>query len=187
MKGVYAVETAASASVKPNYTIPELVRMQEFYGSDVRSRITECPTVISIPYASIKSITAVETSPTRYTFVRADNGKEIDTFRPRKIAETLKIELVPGASLKPAGGKASVALDSIKEVRAEYSFEDPESLAGIDAFTAHFPHYNAYLVRPANGNFDVLPKNLGAQPAAPRVGKSFVPYWPYYMCFMIGV
>jgi hypothetical protein len=187
LKGAYVVETAAPTSGKTNYVIPELVRMQEFYGADVRSRITECPTVISIPYAAIKSITAVETSPTRYTFVRADNGKEIETFRPRKIAETLKIDLLPGATLKLSGGK-SVALDTMRELHAEYSFEDPESLAGIDAFTAHFPHYNAYLVRPVNSNFDVLPKNLGAAPTtAPKVGKSFMPFWPYYMCFMIGV
>lgn len=185
LKGVYSVQTAAAASGKPDYKIPELIKMQELYGNNIRSRITECPTVISIPYDAIQAITAASTSPTRYTFVRADNGKEIETFRPRKIAETLRIELSSSAVLKLAG-KESVSLDSVKQVNAEYLPEDPASLANIDAFTAHFPHYNPYLVRPANANFDVLPKNLGPAPA-PRVGKSFMPFWPYTMCFLIGV
>ena len=188
LKGAYLVETTATGSGRPDYKIPELIRMQELYGNSIRSRITECPTVISIPYAAIRSITAAEMSPTRYTFVRADNGKEIETFRPRKIAETLKIELLSGAVMKLAGGKESIALDTMKEVHAEYLPEDPASLAGIDAFTAHFPHYNPYLIRPTAANFDVLPKNLaGVSTPTPSAGKSFVPFWPYHMCFIIGV
>jgi hypothetical protein len=186
LKGNYAVETAASGSGKPDYKIPELIRMQEIYGSGIRSRVEECPVVISIPYAAIKSITAVETSPTRYTFVRADNGQEIVTFRPRKVAETLRFELSSDAVMKLEGGK-TVALNSMKEVHAEYTPEDASVVAGLDAFTAHFPHYNAYLVRPANANFDVLPKNLGQNSATPRVGNNFAPIWPFYMCFVIGV
>ena len=187
LKGAYVVETAATASGRPKYNIPELIRMQELYGNSIRSKVEDCPTVISIPYAAIQSITAVETSPTRYTFVRADNGREVETFRPRKIAETLKIELSSGAVMK-AGGKTIASLDTMKELRAEYLPENPESLAGIDVFTAHFPHYNPYLVRPANASFDVLPKNLGGSSTpAPKQGKSFMPYWPFHMCFMIGV
>jgi hypothetical protein len=162
--------------------------MQELYGNNIHSRVQECPTVISIPYAAIRSISAVETSPTRYTFVRADNGREVETFRPRKIAETLKIELSSGAAMKLAGQKNFIELDTLRELRAEYSPEDPASLSGIDAFTAHFPHYNPYLIRPANASFDVLPKNLGTSPAAaPKRGNSFMPFWPYTLCFMIGV
>ena len=144
--------------------------------------------MISIPYAAIKSITTVETSPTRYTFVRADNGKEIVTFRPRKIAETLKFELSSDAVMKLDGG-TSVALSTMKEVHAEYAPEDASVVAGVDAFTAHFPHYNAYLDRPGNANFDVLPKNLGQAPSpTPRVGNNFAaPMWPWYMCFVVGI
>ena len=79
--------------------------MQEIYGNDIHSRVNEGPTVVSIPYAAIKSITAPETSPTRYTFVRADTGKEIATFRPRRVAETLKIELSSGTVMNLDGGK----------------------------------------------------------------------------------
>ena len=188
LKGAYSVETELTAAGKPDFKIPELIRMQEIYGSGIRSRVTECPTVISIPYAAIKSITAPETSPTRYTFVRADTGKEIATFRPRKIAETLKIELTTDAVMNLDGGKTPIALNSMKEVHAEYAPEDASVVAGVDAFTAHFPHYNAYLDRPANANFDVLPKNLGPSSlATPKVGNNFLPIWPYTMCFVIGL
>lgn len=161
LKGAYAVESAAAGTGKPNYKIPELIRMQELYGDGIRSRVNECPVVISIPYAAIQSIAAVETSPTRYTFVRADTGAEIPTFRPRKIAETLRIDLSSNGVLKLDGGKNSIALNTMKEVHAEYTPEDASVVAGLDAFTAHFPHYNAYLDRPSNANFDVLPRNLG--------------------------
>ena len=188
LKGNYEVESAATGLGKPNYTIPELIRMQELYGNNIRSRVDQCPVVISIPYAAIQSITAPETSPTRYTFVRADNGQEIVTFRPRKIAETLRIELLSDAVMKLDGGKTPVALNTMKEVHAEYVPEDAAVVAGVDAFTAHFPHYNAYLVRPANANFDVLPKNLGASSApTPKLGNKFMPIWPYYLCFVVGV
>jgi len=40
-----------------------------------------------------KSVTTAVVSPTRYTFVRSDNGAEIETFRPRQIAESLKFDL----------------------------------------------------------------------------------------------
>jgi hypothetical protein len=187
LKGTYAVETAATGTGRPDYKIPELIRMQELYGSGIHSRVEQCPVVINIPYAAIKSITAPETSSTRYTFVRADTGQEIVTFRPRKIAETLRIELSSDAVMT-LDGKTPTALNAMKEVHAEYTPEDASVVAGLDAFTAHFPHYNAYLVRPANANFDVLPKNLGASSApAPRVGNNFMPIWPYMACFVIGL
>lgn len=188
LKGSHLVETAQAGSGKPEYKIPELIRMQEFYGNNVRSRVSECPTVISIPYAAIRSITAVEVSPTRYTFVRADNGQEITGFRPRKVAETLKIELSSDAVLRLDGGKDSVRFNTMKEVRAEYAPENADVVAGLDAFTAHFPHYNAYLVRPADANFDVLPKNLGPMPqATPKTGNKFAPpFWPYVACFIVS-
>src|SRR6185503_4473155 len=118
LKGRYAVETAAQTSAKPEYKIPELVRMQELYGAGIRSRVEECPTVISIPYGAIKSITAQDVSPERWTFVRSDNGEEITTFRPRKVADTLRIELSSDAVLKMQDGK-SVAMNTMKEVHTE--------------------------------------------------------------------
>ena len=90
--------------------------------------------------------------------------------------------------MKSAVQKRPIELDTLRELRAEYSPEDPASLSGIDAFTAHFPHYNPYLIRPADASFDVLPKNLGTgSTVAPKRGNSFMPFWPYTLCFMIGV
>src|SRR5881394_2338336 len=80
LKGNYSIETAAKPAGKPDYKIPELVRMQELYGNNIHSRVTECPTVINIPYAAIKSITTADVSQDRYTFVRSDNGEEIVSF-----------------------------------------------------------------------------------------------------------
>ena len=188
LKGAYAVETTQTLSGKRDYKIPELIRMQEIYGNNIHSRIDECPTVISIPYSAIRSITAVELSPSKYTFVREDNGQEITSFRPRQVAETLRIDLSSDAVMK-VDGKVAVALNSLKEVHTEYAPENPAAIAGIDAFTAHFPHYNAYMDLPANAQFTVLPKNLGPIPqTTSRIGNNFVPpFWPYYICFCVGI
>jgi len=189
LRGASTFETAGAGGARPDYKVPEMIRLQEIYGDNIHSRVTECPTVISIPYAAIKSMAAVELSPTRYTFVRADNGQEVSTFRPRKVAETLRIELSSDAVMKLDAGKNSVALNTMKELHAEYAPEDPAAVAGIDAFTAHFPHYNAYLVRPADAQFDVLPRNLGPLPAvAPRIGNNFAPpFYPYFECFIVSL
>jgi hypothetical protein len=187
LKGNYVVETAATGSGRKEFKIPELIRMQELYGSGIRSRVQECPTVVSIPYSAIASITTAEVSPTRYTFVRSDNGQEIVSFRPRKVAETLRIELSSGTVLKQGNGK-TIALNAMREVHAEYSPDAPATQAEIDAFTAHFPHYFDYLDLPANARFRVEPKNLGqTTKPAPRAGNSFAPFFPYTVCFVVGV
>jgi hypothetical protein len=186
LKGTYTIETAASVSRRPEYKIPELIRAQEIYGNAVHSRVNECPTTINIPYGAIKSITAAEVSPTRYTFVRTDTGEEVPTFRPRKVAETLRIDLSSDAVIKFAGQK--ITMNSLKEARVEYSPDTPPSQDGVDAFTAHFPHYLAYLDRPATANFDVAPKNLEPRSStSPRQGNNFMPLWPYFACYIIGI
>src|SRR5436189_1924893 len=147
-----------------------MVRMQEIYGNNIHSRVNECPTVISIPYAAIKSIAAADLSPDRYTFVRSDNGEEIASFRPRKVADTLRIELLSDAVMKMDDGKSVVAMNTMKEVHTEYSPDAPATQAEIDAFSAHFSHYYAYLDRPAGAAYEALPKKLGGNATAtPKV------------------
>lgn len=188
LKGAYSVETAATAVGRPEYKIPELIRMQELHGNSIHSRINECPTVISIPYAAIKSIAAADLSPERYTFVRSDNGQEIVSFRPRKLAETLRIELSSDAVMKMEGGKAVVAMNTMKEVHTEYAPDAPATQAEIDAFAAHFNHYYDYLDRPAGANFQAVPKKLGGSSAAtPKVGNHFAMYYPYVACYVIAL
>jgi hypothetical protein len=187
LKGAYTIETAARVSDRPEYKIPELIRMQELYGSEVRSRVSECPTGISIPYAAIKAITTADISTSRYTFVRADTGQEVATFRPRRVAETLRIDLSSDAAITLAGER--VTMSTLKEVHAEYSPDAPPSQANADAFAMHFPHYLSYLDRPSSANFDVIPRNLDFRPGAtPALGNNFAPvYPPYIPCFVIGV
>src|SRR6185295_4595841 len=126
MKGKSTVDGSAVGSAQANrFVIPELVRMREFYGESIRSRIGECPTVVSIPYTAIKSIVAVELSPKPYTFVRRDTGAEVASFRVRKIAETLKIELASDGVIRIDGGKTSIALSQTRELHAEFAPENP--------------------------------------------------------------
>lgn len=189
LKSNGTVETKRVDTGKRDFKVPELIRMQEIYGNKISSRVAECPLVISIPYSAIRSISASEVSPTRYTFVRADNGQEVNTFRPRQIAETLKIELLSDSILKLDGGKSAVALNSMKEVHAQYTPDSASSSdVQIDAFAAHFPHYYAYLDRPQGAGFDVVPKKLGGNSSTtPKVGNRYMMYFPYTMCFVVAV
>ena len=188
LKGHYSVETAAKAISKPEYKIPELIRMQELYGNNIHSRVDECPTVMSIPYAAIKSIAAADLSQDRYTFVRSDNGQEIATFRPRKVADTLRIELSSDAVMKMEGGKPVAAMNTLKEVHTEYAPDAPATQAEIDAFSAHFSHYYAYLDRPTGANFQALPKKLGGSSSpTPHVGNHFAMYYPYFACYVVAL
>src|SRR5437867_12607018 len=93
IKGNGSVEARGVASADPKIFVPEVVRMKEFYGEGVKSHVDKCPSVISIPRTAIRSITTTEVSKARYTFVRADNGQEVNSFRPRQVAETIKIDL----------------------------------------------------------------------------------------------
>lgn len=189
LKGNSFVETTADSSGRTDYKIPELIRMQEIYGSSLKSKIAACPTVIHIPYAAIRNIKTSEVSPSRYTFVRADNGKEITTFRPRQVAETLRIDLVSDGILKLDGGKTAIPLDAMSELHTEHSPDaPPPSQSEVDPFTAHFHHYFAYLERPAASNFDVIPRKLsGTSSVTPRVGNRYMMFWPYYYCFVVSV
>ncbi len=186
INGRGSVETTAANSTRPKIVIPELIRMQEIYGDGIRSKINDCPVVISIPYSAIQNITATELSPTRYTFVRADDGKEIDTFRARKIAETIKIDLSSASVLKLDGGKISIPLETVSELRLEHAPEANTVSKSGDAFADHFHHYFHYLERPPAADFDVVPKKLAGNSApAPRVGNNF--FYPYYFCYVVAI
>jgi hypothetical protein len=183
IKGKGAVETKAAPLGPPQIAVPELVRMKEFYGDSVRSRIEECPTVIEIPYAAIQSITTNEVSTSRYTFFRADTGKDMESFKPRQIAESIKIVLATPGTLKLNGNV--IALESAREIHAEYT---PESTATgpTDVFADHFHHYLMYLDRPAAANFDVVPKKLGGSSSPVVAGaRNFI--WPFVYCYMVAV
>src|SRR5712671_1417609 len=186
VKGVGTVEAKAVAEANRTFVVPELIRMKEFYGDSIRSRISECPTVVSIPYTAIRSITAAELSTSKYTFTRADTGQEVASFRPRQIAESIRIDLSSEGVLKLDGGKTSIALDSAKELRMEYAPDSVTAGTITDPFAEHFGHYFTYLDRPKMADYAVVPKKLGGNSASlPKVANSF--FWPESFCFLVAI
>jgi hypothetical protein len=185
-KGNGVVESNGLALSEPSIKVPELVSMKEFYGKSYRSLIAECPTMITIPRNAIQSITTANVSDDRYTFVRADNGQEVNTVRPRQIAETIKIDLSSAAVLKLDNGKVSIPLSSAKQLVADYS---PGEMASNDGgYAEHFQHYFMYIERPPAANFDVVPKSLGAKSSrTPQVGNNFAMYYPVTFCYMVEI
>jgi hypothetical protein len=173
IKGHGAVEGQAIAAADPKIFMPEVVRMKEFYGGvEVKSHVDKCPSVITIPSNVIRSIRTTELSKARWTFVRADNGEEINSFRPRQVAETIKIDLSSAGTLKLDDGKVNIPLDTARELRVEYAPDKVEP--GFDPYTDHFSHYFNYVERPAAVDFDVIPKRIsGGSSPTPRIGNRF--------------
>ncbi|HYR86410.1 MAG TPA: hypothetical protein VE422_20150 [Terriglobia bacterium] len=185
IKGNGSVDAPSAATADPRIFVPELVRMKEFYGSGVKSHVDQCPSVITIPSTAIKSVTTSEVSKARYTFVRADNGDEVETFRPRQIADVIKIDLKSDCTLKLDNGKVNIPLETARELRVEYT---PEKVDSLDPFADHFHHYFDYVERPAALDFDVVPKNLsGTSAPTPRVGHHFMMLDNIVFCYLIAV
>ncbi len=171
------------ASANPRIAVPELVRMKEFYGTSLKSHVDQCPSVISIPSAAIQSVTTTEVSPVRYTFVRADNGQEVTSFRPRQIAETIKIDLSSAGTLKLDSGKVSIPLETARELRLEYA---PERVDDLDPYAAHFNHYFDYIERPAALDYNVVPRKVsGATAPTPKIANQFVGELAF--CYLVAV
>lgn len=187
IKGKGVIEAAGVASADPKIVAPELIRMKEFYGNDVKSHIDLCPGLISIPRNAIRSVTTSEVTPMRYTFVRSDNGEEVTTFRPRQVADALKIDLSSAGTLKMEEGKVNIPLHTARELRVEYTAEKVDS---ADPMADHFHHYFPYVERPAALDFDVVPRRVGAtnDPApAPHVGHHFMMLDAFILCSLVAV
>ena len=172
IKGRGAVEAKPIAAVDSKILVPELIRVKEFYGDDIKSRIDTCPSVISIPRNAIRSIKATELTSSRYTFVRTDNGQEVTSFRPRQVADAIKFELSSAGKLKLEDGKVTIPLETARELRMEYTVE---KVASADPFADHFQHYLPYIERPAALDFDVVPRKIGAASSpTPRAAHHFM-------------
>lgn len=185
IKGSGKVEANGIASVDPKIFIPELVRMKEFYGNDVKSHVDKCPGVISIPRNAIRSVTSSELSPARFTFVRTDTGEEVTSFRPRQVAETIKIDLSSAGTLKLDDGRVTIPLETARELRVEYR---AERVTSADPYADHFHHYLPYIERPAALDFDVVPRRVGGTSSpTPHVGHHFMMTDNYALCAPIAV
>jgi hypothetical protein len=183
IKGRGLVEAKPIASADSKLVVPELIRMKEFYGDDVKSRIDECPSVISIPRTVIRNIEATELTKARYTFVRADNGQEVSGFRPRQVADAIKIEISSAGRLTLDGGKVTIPLETARELRVEYT---AEKVSSADPFADHFHHYFPYIERPAALDFDVVPRKVGAASSpTPRAGHHFMMLDAVVLCALV--
>jgi hypothetical protein len=185
IKGHGVVDAKPIAAADAKILVPELIRMKEFYGDDVKSHIDQCPGVISIPRTAIRSIAATELTPSRYTFVRADNGQEVTSFRPRQVADAIKIELSSAGKLTLDDGKVTIPLDTARELRVEYT---ADNVTSSDPFADHFHHYFPYIERPAALDFDVVPRKVGAASSAtPHEGHHFMRIDNYTLCSLVAV
>ena len=185
IKGQGAIEAKPIAPANAKIVVPELIRMKEFYGEDVKSHVDRCPGMISIPRNAIRSITTSELTASRYTFVRTDTGEEVTTFRPRQVADAIKIELPSAGTLKLDNGKVNIPLDTARELRVEYT---PEKASSSDPFSDHFQHYFPYIERPAALDFEVVPRKVGAVSSpTPHVGHHFMMLDAVTLCSLIAV
>ena len=182
-RGVVDAKPVASANLK--ILVPELIRMKEFYGDDVKSHVDQCPGTITIPRNTVRNITAAELTASRYTFVRTDTGEEVTSFRPRQVADAIKIELSSAGTLKLDGGKVNIPLDTARELRVEYT---QERVTAPDPFADHFHHYFPYIERPAALDFDVVPRKIGAASSpTPHQGHHFMMLDNTSLCSLVAV
>jgi len=185
MKGRSVIEAKPIASADTKILVPELVRMKEFYGDAVKGQVDKCPGVMSIPRNAIHSVKTTELTAARYTFVRSDTGAEVTTFRPRQLADAIKIELSSAGILKLEDSKMNIPLDTAGELRVEYT---PEKRASEDPFADHFHHYFPYIERPAALDFDVVPRKVGAASSpTPHVGHRFMMLDNILVCSLVAV
>src|SRR5262249_3817804 len=185
LKGRGVIDAKPIASVDTKILVPELIRMKEFYGNDVQSHVDQCPGVISIPRNAIQSVTATELSPSRYTFVRTDTGEEVTSFRPRQVADAIKIALSSAGTLKLDDGKVNIPLETARELRVEYT---AEKVTSADPFADHFHHYFPYIERPAALDFDVVPRKVGAASSpTPHAGHRFMMLDNTTLCSLVAL
>jgi hypothetical protein len=187
IRGNGAVEAKGIVSGDAKIVVPELIRMKEFYGNDVKSHVDKCPGVISIPRNAIRGVTATELTPSRYTFLRTDTGEEVTSFRPRQVADAIRIDLSSAGTLKLDDGKVNIPLETARELRVEYTAEKVDS---ADPFADHFHHYFPYVERPAALDFDVVPRKVSqlgapAPVAVSHAGHQFLDN--FVLCSLVAV
>jgi hypothetical protein len=182
-RGHGAINVLEARSSPASVIVPELVRMKELYGEGVTPLLNRSSNTLSIPWSAIRSVRTQEVTSSRYTFIRKDTGEEIESFRPRQVAESLRIELTSAGSLNFDGTRTAFGSD-IKEIKIEHL---PEDLGNNNAYLEHFHHYLHYALRPSSKQFDVEPRKLyGSSSPRPKIGNSF---WidAEIVCYLIAL
>ena len=176
------LEGIAPGGQKPEIRLPELIHIRELY-RDAVAKLDQSPSIISIPWSAVRSVSTNTVSDDRWTFVFKDSGEDVGSFRPRKIAESLKIDLVSTGTLKLNDGALSVPLEGAEEVRTDFT---PTS-GDMGGFEEHFSLYMPYVETSANAP-TVVPKKLGRQTrrtSIPALGNSFARVYPFTACFLV--
>jgi hypothetical protein len=182
-KGHGTVRVSQPSASRPVVNVPEVVRMKELFTSGTKPLLDKSPKTISIPWSGIRRVATEKVTDARYTFVRKDTGDEVQTFRPRKIAESIRIELSASGRLD-FQTKAGVDLQGVKAIWVEYL---PRDMTRDNPIAEHFHHYLHYVDRPSGYEFDVAPKRVsGPSSVSPRIGNSF---WVdmYVLCWLVAV
>ena len=185
IEGNGAIEGIAAGGIKPEIRLPEVIHIRELY-RDAIAKLDESPSIISIPWSAVRSMSTDVVSDDRWTFVFKDTGEEVNSFRPRKIAESIKVDLVSNATLTMNGGKVSVPLADVQAVRTDFT----PTRGDMGAFEEHFAHYMPYVSTTEVAQ--VVPKKLGRQRTAPvrvsGLASSFAARaWPWAACFIVQV
>ena len=182
IEGNGTLEDLIASGVKPDIRMPELIHIRELY-RDAVAKLDESPSIISIPWSAVRSMSTNAVSEDRWTFVFKETGEEVNSFRPRKIAESIKIDLVSNATLTMNGGRVSVPLASAEEVWTDFT----PTRADMGAFEDHFTHYMPYVG--TDEVAEVVPKKLGRPRQSARLsgfGNAFAaPMFPWAACFLV--
>jgi hypothetical protein len=112
--------TPEPAEPKPVRLVPELVGVQELYGDAISVNLRSARTVITIPWEFVAGVSADKITNERYTFIRRDTGEDIATFRPRQIAETIRIDL-RGMGLLSFPNNKTFDFGGTKQIWMEYA------------------------------------------------------------------
>jgi hypothetical protein len=190
VKGRGAVAGSNGHGPKPDVRVPQLVDVQELYPG-ARPRLERSPTLISIPWSSVKGISAETLSEDRWTFVNKATGEEVITFRPRQVAETVRFDLVSSGTLRVNDGELAIDLADVRDVSTEFVPTSDE----MGGYMSHFAYYLPY-VEIGQDAPELEPQPVGfrpTQPATPMpaMGHSFAAaglrVWPYTSCFPFRV
>ena len=184
-KGHGAIRVSDPGNSRPVVNVPEVVRMKELYSSALKPLLDRAPRTVSIPWSGIRRVETEKVTDARYTFIRKDTGEELETFRPRKIAESIRIELASAGALDFGASRASFGLQGVKAIWIEYL---PHDMTSGNPFVEHFHHYVHYVQRPSGYEFDVEPRKMTGAGArvSPRIGNSF---WvgELALCYLVAV
>lgn len=185
-KGSGVINTVETATASTVVNVPELVRISELYGPGTKSLVGRAKNILTIPWSSIRKVSTEEVTAARYTFVRKDSGEDIASFRPRQVAESVRIDLTSMGAI--AFNRATTPFNSdVRLIKVEHV---PQSVTSDDPVQQHFHHYLHYFVRPSASMFDVVPRKVSGRasvaPRLPRFAQSFR-IDEYIWCWLIAI